>query len=92
MMPEITKTPLSDSLMPLLSGDMRHCSACLVLYTGAESKLGKCTRACYSSLANNCMGIEPMKKRIYKKPEIKKCGKLENATAFAPTSDGRTET
>jgi hypothetical protein len=30
-------------------------------------------------LANNCMGIEPVKKRIYKKPEIKKCGKLENA-------------
>ena len=32
-----------------------------------------------SGLANNCIGIEPMKKRIYKKPEIKKCGKLENA-------------
>jgi hypothetical protein len=25
------------------------------------------------------MGIEPVKKRIYKKPEIKKCGKLENS-------------
>jgi hypothetical protein len=27
------------------------------------------------------MGIEPVKKRIYKKPEIKKCGKIETTAA-----------